>query len=567
MKRGATPPAVPEPETTRRRRQPQISCNFCRSKKLKCDRAQPCFNCRSRGIECLGQTHDQSRDTPDVLDRLRRLEDAVFGHAPPASRPADAPADASTRPPAIHRDLDRSAELDYNPARSGDPPALDGWVKFSFRVAPPGSYSGPNSSSTRCVDLPSRDDAASLFHDYLDASDVQVAAMLHPPSFQATMSNVYSQLRQGHQVDISCAALILAICAATAFYWDQDLPFLFPFQSEDHAAAQSHAWRTAACDLLSQSQRCSSTGLETIQAQVIIADLIYNMEGTTSSFRYMHSCARAAAYELKLHMIDLPGQSLTDDTILREMKRRVWWYLVGTDWLFGTMGGAMDRIYTVNPKHMRVNRPQYISNSDRFTHGLWSEISVAHLNFRIRLADLCRQIADTLPLGSGDVDTLSYSTILALDREFESILAELPASDDAVATIDNSQCHRIAIQRAIGALSVHARRARFLRPLLEAKGLPPTFQVFRRTCFHSIEAVMAIASRLLSQAVDSTASTDLSGFSTLPERAATTHRSPRRRGLIINHVRVFLFRSSHITCPLLSLADYSNRSFLWHVPS
>lgn len=43
-------------EGTRRRRQPQISCNFCRSKKLKCDRGQPCSNCTARGIPCDGQS-------------------------------------------------------------------------------------------------------------------------------------------------------------------------------------------------------------------------------------------------------------------------------------------------------------------------------------------------------------------------------------------------------------------------------------------------------------------------------------------------------------------------------
>lgn len=43
-------------DTPRRRRQPQTSCNFCRSKKLKCDRGQPCANCTTRGISCEGQT-------------------------------------------------------------------------------------------------------------------------------------------------------------------------------------------------------------------------------------------------------------------------------------------------------------------------------------------------------------------------------------------------------------------------------------------------------------------------------------------------------------------------------
>lgn len=253
------------------------------------------------------------------------------------------------------------------------------------------------------------------------------------------------------------------------------------------------------------------------------------MEGTTARFRYLHSCARAAAYELKLHLIDFPGLDSTDGLILREMKRRIWWYLVGTDWLCCTMGGVMDRIYTINPKQMRVNLPRYIPESDDFANGLWSEPAVLHMMIRIRIAEVCREVADALPLGSGDLTTLPYSTIAALDRKFEDILADLPALHQSVSPTDD-RFKRLAAQRETGSLAVYARRARFLRPFLQVKDLAPRFHVFRRTCFKSVEAVMEIASRLLSQAVDSPASANVSNFS------ATTNRSPHRSGLIINHV-------------------------------
>jgi len=35
------------------RRQNPVSCQFCRSKKLRCDRAQPCANCFARRISCV----------------------------------------------------------------------------------------------------------------------------------------------------------------------------------------------------------------------------------------------------------------------------------------------------------------------------------------------------------------------------------------------------------------------------------------------------------------------------------------------------------------------------------
>lgn len=53
MKRNASSAAVAAPSAPRRR-QPQISCDFCRSKKLKCDRGRPCLNCSVRKVPCDG---------------------------------------------------------------------------------------------------------------------------------------------------------------------------------------------------------------------------------------------------------------------------------------------------------------------------------------------------------------------------------------------------------------------------------------------------------------------------------------------------------------------------------
>jgi hypothetical protein len=45
-----------------RRRQECVSCQFCRSKKLKCDRQFPCSNCRARRLICAssGRTSELS---------------------------------------------------------------------------------------------------------------------------------------------------------------------------------------------------------------------------------------------------------------------------------------------------------------------------------------------------------------------------------------------------------------------------------------------------------------------------------------------------------------------------
>lgn len=73
-----------------RRRQDPVSCQLCRSKKLKCDRQCPCSNCSARGVVCQRanrQTDEPNReskqalpvDNAGILSRLEKLENAVFG--------------------------------------------------------------------------------------------------------------------------------------------------------------------------------------------------------------------------------------------------------------------------------------------------------------------------------------------------------------------------------------------------------------------------------------------------------------------------------------------------------
>lgn len=145
---------------------------------------------------------------------------------------------------------------------------------------------------------------------------------------------LYTQLRRGQAIDLGSAALILSFCAVSAFFWDKNFPSTLSFLAEDKAAAQSYAWRGAAFDLLDQCQQTALKSLDAIHARMVLADLIYAIEGTSSRFRYIHSEARAAAYELGLHVVDLPGNESYDSEVLRETKRRTWWYLATTDWYF-----------------------------------------------------------------------------------------------------------------------------------------------------------------------------------------------------------------------------------------
>jgi len=63
-----------------------VSCQSCRSKKLKCSRVHPCSNCTTRGITCnfLFQPQGKvdatstSNNNADLLGRIERLESIVL---------------------------------------------------------------------------------------------------------------------------------------------------------------------------------------------------------------------------------------------------------------------------------------------------------------------------------------------------------------------------------------------------------------------------------------------------------------------------------------------------------
>jgi hypothetical protein len=78
----------------RRNRADPISCQFCRSKKLRCNRVQPCSNCTVRGITCAfiippsTQRNEASSSNQALLDRIERLESLILPESQPEGTPA-----------------------------------------------------------------------------------------------------------------------------------------------------------------------------------------------------------------------------------------------------------------------------------------------------------------------------------------------------------------------------------------------------------------------------------------------------------------------------------------------
>lgn len=104
-----------------------VSCQFCRSRKLRCSRQFPCPNCTSRGIACdldaptatsINEAVEEESETPsgtfqrDVLARLHQLEELVMGRGE-LSNPPSVQTGSQPSPPSLPKG-DFFAEEQYN---------------------------------------------------------------------------------------------------------------------------------------------------------------------------------------------------------------------------------------------------------------------------------------------------------------------------------------------------------------------------------------------------------------------------------------------------------------------
>ncbi|KAI1089709.1 fungal-specific transcription factor domain-containing protein [Rostrohypoxylon terebratum] len=84
---GSTPRGRARLPSSRRRDKPQLSCNLCRKRKLKCDRGHPCVTCARRGLgsSCtyalnvppINEPSQPAKAPLSVQDRIQQLENLV----------------------------------------------------------------------------------------------------------------------------------------------------------------------------------------------------------------------------------------------------------------------------------------------------------------------------------------------------------------------------------------------------------------------------------------------------------------------------------------------------------
>ncbi|RBA11088.1 hypothetical protein FPRO05_04261 [Fusarium proliferatum] len=508
------------------------ACLSCRQRKLKCDRKQPCANCIARAVECTEQDlppnravkrplpqESDSSALSNILSRLDQIQDYL--------KPSKRAKHVSISTPigdqlnAIRFDVP-SVSQSQEPA-SNDAPELmppedqmqatkysvnDGFLyralTHELYVSISADYKSQKRIEPRHIQLPPKWETMRLFQVYFKYLG-HVQNIIYEPHTRTLVNEAYDQI-----VNISATtaprglALILSVIALATILEpvDGDLATAIPILKERLGVFA--AYIRMAMDCLEQHRRRADHTIENVQALILLSFGIHHTETFSPRYRVLLAEAIAVSHSLGLHVVDRVsarrGHSKVDaDPTAQEIKRRVWWYLVATDWASSKAEGTSGATYLIQPNLISTNLPRHIDDADlsnsNYKERPLSEPSTISYNLqRIKVAEVVRCISDLMP---HDPSEASCELLLSLDAKLDSVLCELPnffraelADSEETKQIDNAYPH-IPMQRLLINLLINIFRCGLHFPYLPGR-VNKALHAFSRQA--SLKAARAVLS-------------------------------------------------------------------------
>jgi hypothetical protein len=184
---------------------------------------------------------------------------------------------------------------------------------------------------SRCVWLPQYPEAKILLEKFIQDID-HVHHVVHTPSLPSILDEVYACLNQQGQVKPGNMILLLSIFASCTHSWVRCDCERGLFSTSAEANSQSPLWVKATEDVLDIAHRTTCVSIEGIQGIIIASFVLGNFEGFFRRCRSLYNMAFLLARELGLHCLDHPSNANLANSAQAEIGRRVWWYLVASDW-------------------------------------------------------------------------------------------------------------------------------------------------------------------------------------------------------------------------------------------
>ncbi|CAG8053929.1 unnamed protein product [Penicillium olsonii] len=519
-----------------------VSCHSCRSRKLKCSRQFPCSNCISRGTACQlyptatspgiqneqEELHVSQGSNADVLARLRRLEEIVIGNGK-ASEPLD---QATTQAPSVPSPPTRQFEHPYMMHQGQSSAAAVNWLEGE--ITSPGSTSSllkfelefrvcdarvalrssqvphPDFPRRKCIWLPRHNEAKIITEKYISEL-THLHHVVHVPSLRAMIDDLYHGLKESKPIKIGQASLLMAVLATTTTFWTERDMHHGIFCSVQEANSQSTQWMKLATEVLEYSRYKHLESLEDVQAMVILIFVTTNLVGIASQARHIVSSAISVAKELSMHRVDHPNNTGFDvpppSSARAEIYRRVWWYLVATDWQLSQLSGPQRGTYSIMPSHMMTNKPFNRNDEDvvdgMVAHGepMDRPTSMSYCLQRIRLGEFCREITDNAPFGMSDPGTPDYAVTKHIDGKICEFADSLPpffslSCRSEQLKVDDWKSTGIITQRYILNFLLHTQRCRLHLPYLSQASKDPAYAYSQKACLEAARMVIRTEQQL-----------------------------------------------------------------------
>ncbi|KAI1411559.1 fungal-specific transcription factor domain-containing protein [Hypoxylon sp. FL1857] len=363
-----------------------------------------------------------------------------------------------------------------------------------------------NQANNHIVTFPTYTVATLLFQSF-ESNLEEMCRILHIPTIRSLMKTFYLRLNQSEKISLGQAALLLSIFALSAFFYQPSETSEVAVTGED-AVNISKALGKGALDVLDHSRRNTSGTLEDVQAYILMSFVVFHLDGFSARGRLLLTTAASVARDLRLHRLDADGEySTANVSSLRrsidfEIKRRVFWHIVTEDWLHSTISGPQEGMYFVHPNHINVGLPKDCFDDDITLEDENEPITkirpngMAFFLERARLAHLCRELADIVPLETSKLLQMPYDTVIALDKKLGNFLSSLPfffkldAESREQSKALETVYPQIPVMRYSIANAAHSRRFKLHQKFLLRQSYDPRFVYSRKACLESARAII-----------------------------------------------------------------------------
>ncbi|KAI2823153.1 transcriptional regulator family: Fungal Specific TF [Aspergillus niger] len=432
------------------------SCDFCRLKKIRCDKKRPCSSCKDRDTVCEyseGTRHQTfprahydrlsctslEEDIQEIKDRLKRIEQLLL-------------------------------------ESSGPPKNLN-----------------PRDIDSLAVTLPPQFNTTYLETDHQKWDDLEsIAASSQPEEMWDSQS--------GNESLLSTAGTTIAGPAELS-----RASWLSPAHGLGLDTETSTCWKETALQNILQTDEIFSSSLISLQSVLIIMSLLWDSEGQSKRYHTLKGLAYAKATQMGIHNIDAERPNVEPNPLEREMKRRLWWHLTCADWLLGSAPGPQHGSYIISPYHMTVNHPANIEDegvalegnpaAPRPDHHL---TSMSFFRYRIKFAHLCREAMDTIQQAKTTRPLQPiYPLILDISNRYMSFLDELPwffqleGNEAKLAELVQERPY-VTQQRAVLLYGIYSRLGRLHRPFVSQGISDPMFAASYKTGIECAEKLLRI---------------------------------------------------------------------------